>query len=111
MHTLLNLSESEMKLLKNNNVSIDYINDEKKISISDSDGNKAIGFYLCKIVVDDLIKEFLEESLCQLSKEEICLNNDYEIICLSPFEIISPEGYLAKGKFANIIIEEIRYKL
>lgn len=108
---MLNIKKIDLELLEKNHYILDHIEDDLNIKITDKDGNQAEGIQHVSIVVKDIIFELKEEESTYISIFDIFLTFNYEIICESPLEVISPEGKLVTGGFANIIAEELRIKL
>jgi hypothetical protein len=108
---MLNIKNSDLELLEKNHYILDYIEDDFNIKIIDKDGNQAEGIEHVSIVVKDILFELKEEESTYIPIFAIFLTFNYEIICESPLEVISPEGKLVTGGFAHIIAEELRTKL
>lgn len=107
----LDITEEDLLLLEKNNYSFENTEDDVHITFFDQDGNQVQGLSLVSIVVQDILYELKEENTVYLSDEDILDRFDYEMLCESPLEILSPDGEFANGQFAKIIISDLRTKL
>tara|TARA_B100000073_G_scaffold348398_1_gene366951 strand:+ start:707 stop:1045 length:339 start_codon:yes stop_codon:yes gene_type:complete len=107
----LDITKEDLLLLEKNNYSFNYTDDDIHITFFDKDGNQVQGLSLVSIVVKDILQELKEEDTVYLSDEEVLERFDYDILCESPLEILSPDGEFATGGFAKLVISHLRNKL
>lgn len=107
----LDITEEDLILLEKNNYSFDYTEDDVHITFFDNNGNQVQGLSLVSAVVQDILYELKEEDTVYLSDEEVLNRFDYETLCESPLEILSPDGEFATGAFAKSVISYLRTKL
>lgn len=107
----LDITEEDLLLLEKNNYSFDHTEDDVHITFFDKDGNQVQGLSLVSVVVQDILYELKEEDTVYLSDEEVLERFDYDILCESPLEILSPDGEFATGGFAKSVISHLRTKL
>lgn len=107
----LDITKEDLLLLEKNNYSFTYTDDDIHITFFDKDGNQVQGLSLVSIVVKDILHELKEEDRVYLSDEEVLERFDYDILCESPLEILSPDGEVATSGFAKLVISHLRNKL
>jgi hypothetical protein len=125
---ILKLTDEQLLLLKNNNISIDIMDNEAKVLISDLEGNFATGIKLSTIVANEILDEIINENVVLnieeeeeyehenklidltsfISNQKILEKNGYIVNCESPLEIEATDGNIANGLYAILVASHIR---
>ena len=108
---MLNISKSNLNLLDKSGYSFDCFEDPNNVTFYSQDGNSVQGLKLVEIVVTEILVELSEENSEFINDIDVFERFDYDVLCESPLEVISPDGEFVKGAFAKIIAEDLRQKL